>query len=63
MQASMHRFDPDSGAGSVLLDDGTELPFDREAFDRSGLRLVRVGQRLTVDIDDERVVAMRLQGI
>ena len=59
----MHRFDPDSGAGSVLLDDGTELPFDREAFDRSGLRLVRVGQRLTVDIDDERVVAMRLQGI
>jgi 2-phospho-L-lactate/phosphoenolpyruvate guanylyltransferase len=63
MQASVHRFDPDAGAGAVLLDDGTELPFEREAFDRSGLRLVRVGQRLTVDIDDERVVALRLQGI
>lgn len=63
MQASVHRFDPDAGSGAVLLDDGTELPFDREAFDRSGLRLVRVGQRLTVDIDGERVVALRLQGI
>jgi 2-phospho-L-lactate guanylyltransferase len=63
MQASVHRFDPETGAGAMLLDDGTELPFDREAFERSGLRLVRVGQRLTVDTDDDRVVAMRLNGI
>jgi 2-phospho-L-lactate guanylyltransferase len=63
MQASVHRFDPETGAGAMLLDDGTELPFDREAFERSGLRLVRVGQRLTVDADADRVVAMRLNGI
>jgi 2-phospho-L-lactate/phosphoenolpyruvate guanylyltransferase len=63
MQASVHRFDPETGAGAMLLDDGTELPFDREAIERSGLRLVRVGQRLTVDTDDDRVVAMRLNGI
>jgi 2-phospho-L-lactate guanylyltransferase len=63
MQASVHRFDPETGAGAMLLDDGTELPFDHEAFERSGLRLVRVGQRLTIDTDDDRVVAMRLQGI
>jgi 2-phospho-L-lactate guanylyltransferase len=63
MQASVHRFDPESGAGAMLLDDGTELPFDPEAFARSGLRLLRVGQRLTIDVDDDRVVAMRLNGI
>ncbi len=28
MQGSVHRFDAGSGAGSVLLDDGTEVPFD-----------------------------------
>lgn len=41
-------------SGSVLLDDGTELPFDREAFEASGLRLLRFGQRvrLVLDRDD-----------
>lgn len=67
MQGSVHRFDPQTGAGSVLLDDGAELPFDGEAFAHSGLRLLRVGQRLTLDaIDDDqgrRAVALRLQGI
>ena len=63
MQASVHRFDPETGSGAMLLDDGTELPFDGEAFGRSGLRLLRVGQRLTIDTDEDRVVAMRLNGI
>jgi 2-phospho-L-lactate guanylyltransferase len=63
MQASVHRFEPETGAGAMLLDDGTELPFDREAYERSGLRLLRIGQRLTVDTEDDRVVAMRLTGI
>ncbi|MFL6098338.1 MAG: cold-shock protein [Actinomycetales bacterium] len=63
MQGSVHRFDPETGAGSVLLDDGTEVPFDGEAFGRSGLRLVRVGQRLTVEITDGAAVDLRLLGI
>jgi 2-phospho-L-lactate/phosphoenolpyruvate guanylyltransferase len=63
MQASVHRFDPETGAGAMLLDDGTELPFDDEAFRTSGLRLLRVGQRLTIDTADDRVIAMRLNGI
>ena len=71
MQASVHRFDPISGAGSVLLDDGTELPFDAEAFQRSGLRLLRVGQRLTIETEDvgpgqgpaTRAIGLRLNGI
>jgi 2-phospho-L-lactate/phosphoenolpyruvate guanylyltransferase len=63
MQASVHRFDPETGVGAMLLDDGTVLPFDQDAFDSSGLRLLRVGQRLTVDAEDDRVVALRLNGI
>jgi cold shock CspA family protein len=66
MQASVHRFEPDTG-GSLLLDDGTEVPFDAEAFARSGLRLLRLGQRVTVDLAGEgaalRAVDLRLNGI
>jgi cold shock CspA family protein len=63
VQGSVHRFDPQTGAGSVLLDDGTEVPFDGEAFARSGLRFVRVGQRLSVELADDAVVDLRLLGI
>lgn len=63
VQASVHRFDPETGEGSVLLDDGTEVSFDPAAFERSGLRLLRVGQRLTVDVVDDSAVDLRLLGI
>jgi 2-phospho-L-lactate guanylyltransferase len=67
VQGSVHRFDPSTGAGSVLLDDGTEVPFDPDAFARSGLRLLRLGQRLTVELAgqgaDQRAVGLRLNGI
>ncbi|KQX69582.1 hypothetical protein [Angustibacter sp. Root456] len=63
MQASVHEFDTTTGAGSVLLDDGTRLPFAAEAFERSGLRLLRVGQRLTVEVADDRVVGLRIVGV
>ena len=33
------------------LDDGTELAFPARAFDASGLRLLRLGQRVRVDRD------------
>ena len=63
MQATVHTFDPDTGAGSVLTDDGTRLPFAPPAFEGSGLRLLRAGQRLTVEVRDDEVVALRLLGI
>lgn len=63
MQATVHEFDAASHTGSVIRDDGVLLPFDSVAFDRSGLRLVRLGQRLTIDVSDERVTAMRIVGI
>jgi cold shock CspA family protein len=67
MQGSVHRFDAESGAGSVLLDDGTEVPFDGTAFANSGLRLLRVGQRLTLELAGDgprmRAVGLHLCGI
>lgn len=53
MQGSVHRFDVHTGAGSVLLDDGREVPMATTALNGSGLRHVRVGQRLTLTLDDD----------
>ncbi|MDN5790983.1 MAG: cold-shock protein [Micrococcales bacterium] len=63
MQATVHRFDDETHAGSVLLDDGTEVHFDADAFEGSGLRLLRVGQRLTIEADGHEVRSMRIVGI
>lgn len=63
MQATVHRYDPETRTGSVLRDDGVELRFEAPALDGSGLRLLRVGQRLTVDVVDDLVVALRIVGI
>jgi 2-phospho-L-lactate guanylyltransferase len=63
MQATVHRFDPETRTGSVLRDDGVELTFTAPAFEASGLRLLRVGQRLTVDVVDDLVVGLRIVGV
>lgn len=63
MQASVHEFDPLTAAGSVLLDDGRRLPFAPDAFHRSRLRLLRAGQRVTIDVQDGAIVAVRIVGI
>jgi cold shock CspA family protein len=46
VQGTVATFDPETGAGTVLLDDGTEVTFDGPAFEASGLRLLRFGQRI-----------------
>jgi 2-phospho-L-lactate guanylyltransferase len=51
MQGTVATFDEQTGAGSVLLDDGTEMAFPAEAFAVSGLRLLRLGQRVRLDRD------------
>jgi hypothetical protein len=65
MQATSYTFDPRTRCGSVLLDDGTPLPFDAAAFDAGGLRLLRSGQRVRVRVEGEgaerRVVFVTLQ--
>jgi 2-phospho-L-lactate guanylyltransferase len=39
-------FDEATRCGDVLLDDGSAMRFDAAAFDPSGLRLLRIGQRV-----------------
>lgn len=53
MQASVHRFDPETDEGSVLLDTGKEIGFDAEVFAASSLRHLRVGQRLSVELSGD----------
>lgn len=63
MQASVHVFDPEHHTGSVLLDDGRQVSFTAAAFEASGLRLVRLGQRLTVEVAGDVVVSLGIVGI
>jgi len=64
MQGTVATFDPHTRSGSLLLDDGTELAFGAEAFDRSGLRLLRLGQRLSVETgSDAKVHRVGIPGI
>lgn len=57
MQATVATFDMDTGAGTVLLDDGAEVAFPAEAFARSGLRLLRLGQRVRLDRDESGLIS------
>ncbi|MEV4709937.1 cold-shock protein [Micromonospora sp. NPDC049374] len=51
MQGTVATFDAATRSGLLLLDDGSELPFPARAFDASGLRLLRLGQRVRVETD------------
>ena len=50
-QATVRVFHPADASGSVLFDDGTEVPFDRYALRGSGVRLLRSGQRVRVETE------------
>ena len=58
-QGTIKAFDVDSSTGSLLDDGLKERHFDREAFVASGLRELRIGQRvrfeLEGDADDPRI--------
>lgn len=63
MQATVHRFDPQTGAGAVVTDTGEVIGFGPDALAGSGLRHLRPGQRLTVllvDPPERRVAVLRL---
>ncbi len=51
MQGTVATYDAETLTGSVLLDNGTKLEFDDAAFRASGLRLLRLGQRLSLETD------------
>jgi 2-phospho-L-lactate/phosphoenolpyruvate guanylyltransferase len=51
VQATVRSFDTRSRTGDVLLDNGQVLSFPARAFDASGLRLLRLGQRVRLELD------------
>jgi hypothetical protein len=51
MQATAYTYDAGTRSGSVLLDDGTPVPFDAAAFDAGALRLLRPGQRVRIETE------------
>lgn len=65
MQATAYTYDPATRSGSVLLDDGTPVSFEAPAFDAGGLRLLRSGQRVRIEVEgsagDLRITLVTLQ--
>ncbi|WP_151525126.1 hypothetical protein [Serinicoccus kebangsaanensis] len=53
MQASVHTYDLESRTGEVLLDTGRVLPFSAPVMEASGLRHLRVGQRVSIEVDGD----------
>ena len=53
MQATVRSFNAETRSGTVLLDDGLELPYESVGFDAGGLRLLRVGQRVRMRLEGE----------
>jgi cold shock CspA family protein len=62
VQATVRSFDAETHSGTVLLDDGLEVPYGAAAFVHSGLRLLRVGQRVRIALapDGAAVSALTL---
>ena len=61
IQATVATFDPATGSASALLDDGTSVDVPGAAFAASGLRRLRLGQRVRLETDaNRRVVAVTL---
>ena len=60
MQGTVATFDPATGGGTVLTDDGRRIPFDGAAFAAGGLRLLRPGQRVRMDVAGDRVVRITI---
>ncbi|AEV88221.1 hypothetical protein ACWT_7211 [Actinoplanes sp. SE50] len=64
MQGTIATFDPATRTGTLLLDDGSELAFGADAFARSGLRLLRLGQRVSIEAEPGGVVRqVKIPGI
>jgi len=64
VQGTVATFDEPTGAGSVVLDDGTRVEFPAAAFAASGLRLLRPGQRVGLVHDATgRVELVTLSGL
>lgn len=58
VQGTVATFDGETGSGTLLRDNGSELSFDGPAFRAGGMRHLRPGQRVAVAIVDGHVTAV-----
>jgi cold shock CspA family protein len=56
-QGTIRSFDPETHSGSLLDDSLDELRFGARAVQASGLRELRIGQRVRFTLDADRAVA------
>ena len=52
-QGTIKHYDTATHAGVLLLDDATEVHIDPVSLEGSGLRYLRIGQRVKLDVVDE----------
>jgi cold shock CspA family protein len=52
-QGTVKDFDLDERTGSLLMEDRTEVGIDATSLEGSGLRYLRVGQRVKFDLVEE----------
>ena len=62
-QGTIRDYDIESKMGSLLMDDRTEVWIDPTTMEGSGVRYLRIGQRVVFDLADEagRKVARNLK--
>lgn len=62
-QGTIKHYDAQGQAGSVLMDDHTEVQIDAMSTLDSGLRTLRLGQRVRFDVEEQdgALVARRLR--
>ncbi|MCI0636746.1 MAG: cold shock domain-containing protein [Actinobacteria bacterium] len=52
-QGTIRDFDDDERSGILLMDDRTEVHIDATSVEGSGLRSLRIGQRVRFDLVEE----------
>lgn len=62
-QGTIRDYDDEERAGSLVLDDRTDVLIDATSTEGSGLRSLRIGQRVALDLAEEggRKVARNLR--
>lgn len=63
MQATIHSFDEETGAGTVLTDNGRLLTVDAATIVASQLRHLRQGQRVSIEVGGDGVSRLWIDGI
>ncbi|MEX0991429.1 MAG: hypothetical protein WD004_04060 [Actinomycetota bacterium] len=52
-QGTVKEFDTGSRTGSLLMEDHSQIEIDPSSLEGSGLRMLRLGQRVSFDIVEE----------